>query len=228
MDIFTEAAKIKAISDEDDKKDDDGDGVADVDQIDPKELLMRKTRLIITKCEPGKINTAAGGLYMSWIAVVATLKVQFARTIALALSIADLLQKPCDWLVAPAAFVVVPTDYHKWVPVVLGWICKSAAMSIAWYIQRIISALTSAIRGGLMCTRALVKFAYRRGWKLGGLICEDDEDTYIDEVAGFLLAFLGFYFQWYLGFYVPFPLNLILFPFEMAESYIQWTITSRD
>lgn len=32
--------------------DDDHDGVADVDQIDAKELFQRKTQLVLTKCNP--------------------------------------------------------------------------------------------------------------------------------------------------------------------------------
>jgi hypothetical protein len=163
---------------------------------------------------------------VSWVAVAATLKVQFAKTITLSLSIADGLEKIADYIIAPTLVHVVPKEYSKWIPIMIGWTCKSIGMTIAWYIQRVISAFTSAIRGGLMAARALIKFMYRRGIRLGGFIAENDEDTYIDEVLGFTLAGLGFYFQYKLGFHVPFPLNLVLLPFEVAESWIQWTITS--
>lgn len=99
-------------------------------------------------------------------------------------------------------------------------------MTVAWYIQRVISAATSSVRGGLMTSRALCNYAYKRGYRLGGFLKEDDEDTYIDEVAGFILAAIGFYVQYMFGFYMPFPFNLVFWPFEVAESYIQWTITS--
>jgi len=227
-DLFCEACSIREEMIADNKKDDDGDGIPDVDQIDGKALLMRKTNIFLTKCDPGKINTAVGGLYMSWIAVVASLKIQFARTITLALSIADMLQRPVDWIIAPSLIVIVPAEYRKWIPVILGWVTKSIAMSIAWYIQRVISAATSAVRGGLMAARALMKFCYRRGWNFGGLLPKDDEDTYIDEIAGFTLAALGFYIQFNFGFHMPFPLNWVFWPFEIMEYYIQWTITSNQ
>lgn len=86
-----EILKVQEFSALDDQVDEDGDGIADVDQIDSKALLMRKTNLALTKVDPGKIDKAMGGLYLSWIAIIATLKVQFARTITLALSIADML-----------------------------------------------------------------------------------------------------------------------------------------
>jgi hypothetical protein len=88
----------------------------------------------MTKCDPKKLDVALSGIYSSWLAVVATLKIQFAQTITMALCIADYLKIPADWYVEPAMLMVVPKDYHKWVPVTLGWMCKSVAMSIAWYI----------------------------------------------------------------------------------------------
>ena len=43
---------------------------------------------------------------------------------------------------------------------------------------------------------------------------------------GYLLAALGFYVQWNLGFGTPFPLNLVMMPFEIIEWYIRVSITS--
>ena len=53
-----------------------------------------------------------------------------------------------------------------------------------------------------------------------------DDDGYLDEVAGYVLAAAGFYMQYCWGFAMPFPLNVVLFPFTMVEYYIRWTITS--
>mmetsp|Transcript_28337 Transcript_28337/g.63298 ORF Transcript_28337/g.63298 Transcript_28337/m.63298 type:complete len:350 (+) Transcript_28337:48-1097(+) len=231
-------------SKKDDDLDEDHDGVADVKQIDAQHLFQRKMMLAVKVCDPRKIDHAVVGIYTSWMAVVCTLKVQFARTITLALSIADFLNTPSQQFLVPAVVFLMPKNVktlekdskgqdipksspaEKWSSVIVGWICKSIAMSIAWYIQTIISAFTSAVRGGLMCSRGLMAFAAKRGFRLGGLIKENDEDTYMDEVFGWMLAGLGFYFQYSMGFDVPFPFNLLLFPFEMAEWYIRWTITS--
>jgi hypothetical protein len=224
-DIYEESVNILKQLKIDDEKDEDGDGVKDVDQLSAQGLLMRKTQVVMTKCDPEKLDVAMGGFYTSWLAVVATLKIQFAQTITMALSISYYLNIPAKRFIEPAMRVVVPTDYHKWVPVTLGWACKSVAMSIAWYIQRVVSAFTSAIRGGLMCVRHLMKFANKQGITLGGFIPENDEDTYLDEVAGWSMAAIGFYFQYTLGFAVPFPLNILLAPLGILEWWIQWTIT---
>jgi hypothetical protein len=193
-DIYEEAMNILEQSKKDDEKDEDGDGVADVDQISGQALLMRKTQMVMTKCDPGKLDVAIGGVYTSWLAVVATLKIQFAQTITMALSIAFYLNIPAKKFVEPAMKLVVPEDYHKWIPVTVGWACKSLGMSVAWFIQRVVSAFTSAIRGGLMCVRHLMQYAIKNGITLGGFIPVDDKDTYLDEAAGWTLAAIGFYF----------------------------------
>jgi hypothetical protein len=63
-------------------------------------------------------------------------------------------------------------------------------MSIAWYIQRIISTVQSAINGGLMFSRAAMRFASKKG-----LVHIDPDDSFLDEIVGWTLALGGAYFQ---------------------------------
>jgi len=223
--ILEESAKVVEESKKDDEVDDDGDGIADVNQISGNELVMRKAKLIMTKMEPERVNDALSGLYISWLAVMATLKVQFARTVTMALSIAHYLEGPAMHLEEPLKRML-PKDYHKWIPVCIRWGCKSIGMSIAWSIQRIISAFTSAIKGGLMISRGVMDYCVEHGHNPGGLIPKDLDDTYIDEVAGWSLAVLGFYIQFSFSFTAPFPFNILLMPFTLLEWYIQWAVTS--
>ena len=60
------SAEIMLIIEEskkDDKVDADGDGVADTKQIDGKELVKRKVKLVLTKMDPEKVNTAIASIY---------------------------------------------------------------------------------------------------------------------------------------------------------------------
>ena len=98
-------------------------------------------------------------------------------------------------------------------------------MSIAWYINTIISAVTSALTGALLISRSLLKIAHRHGVTLNGLIPKDDKETYIDEALSYLMAFLGIWFQFKIKFDLPFPINLVLWPMEMGEYFIKWSIT---
>ena len=151
---------------------------------------------------------------------------------------------------------VVSSAYHKWIPVMIGWGCKGVAINVAWRIQRVLTASTSAMAGGLMFARACFRMLHKRGFRLFGLIAgsgeevvvvqEEDEygnkkpttktvtvthGSYLDEVVGFLVAGIGFWTQIQaqyknnFSFVVPFPLNLITWPFDLAERCIQWYIT---
>jgi hypothetical protein len=119
--------------------------------------------------------------------------------------------------------MVVPEDYHQWVPVIVGWICKAAAMSVAWRIQRVFTCYTSAITGGLMFSRAVMRMLHKRF----GILQDDNQESPIDEVFGLAIAGLGMYSQVGNGFdfEVPYPLSLVLWPFDWAEKWIQWRIT---
>ena len=110
-------------------------------------------------------------------------------------------------------------DYHKWIVPGITYVCKSVAISIAWTIQRVISAFHSAIRGGQLAGKGVLQYLNKYGF-----IDFNDDDTYLDEAVGYGLAALGLLFQVSMGFKLPFPLNLILLPFTMTEYVIVWTI----
>jgi hypothetical protein len=135
MDLFEQSSLVYEAEKKDDKVDENGDGEADVDKLDAKELVLRKTKLALTTMDPGVINEAFAGLYTSWLAVFATLKIQFAATIALALSIACSMKGLLKFFkVEQSAKMIVSEPYHKWVPVIIDWTLKAIGMSIAWYI----------------------------------------------------------------------------------------------
>lgn len=121
QDLSDEAIKIIEESKKDDTIDEDKDGVADVKQIEGKLFIKRKSMLVLRKMNPAKVDNALNSMYRVWLAVVAVLTVKFARTIALALSIADYMKQPVDRFIAPIIQVAVPDEYDKWVPIVLGW-----------------------------------------------------------------------------------------------------------
>lgn len=214
-------------SKKDDAADVDKDGKRDVDQISARELLTRKTKLVLKKMNPDKVDKAISSIYRVWLSVAAVLSIQFARTISMALAIADFLEKPSDRFIAPTIGLVIPKEYGKWVPVAISWITKAIAISIAWYIQSVVSATVSSLQGGLMMARAVYFFCLHHQFTMFGMITKNHEDSIVDEVLSYLFAGMGFYVQLVHGFKPPFPVNIILWPFELAEYYIRWTITSK-
>lgn len=78
-----------------------------------------------------------------------------------------------------------------------------------------------------MIGRSFVHFCSHHGFELGGLIKPNHSDTFVDEILSYIFAALGFYFQFSIGFKVPSPFNLLLWPFGTVEYYIRWSITKR-
>lgn len=219
--LYAEFEKVLEANKKDGEEDKDGDGKPDIDSLDPKELVIHKTKLVLQTVDPSKVSKQISLLYTGWIGVLATLKIQFARTITLGVSIGEKLYGPTEHYIQPVVEKLVEEEYQQWVPVVLKWICKVIAVSIAWWIQRIISAFHSCIKGGLIFGRELVHFLHKKGY-----VKFDIDDTYIDEGIGWGIAVVGLFTQFYFGFGVPFPLNLFFLPVTFVEAFIAWSVNS--
>jgi len=198
-----------------------------------REILLRQTNIAFRTIDPMKINRAAGALYTTWLGVSAVLEKEYARIISMSMTLSKIFERVGHFLLEPPARRVVSKDHGRWVPVVIGWGCKAAAMNIAWRLQRILTASTSAMTGGLMFSRALIRMVSKKYQRIHffGMIREDQRESPLDEIIGFMIAGLGFYTQMEsqfkngFSFKVPFPISLVTWPFDWAEKWIQWKIT---
>lgn len=218
--LFDQMTNLKDALAEDDAKDNDGDGVADAKQLDGKQLIARKVSVAAKTIDPVQINSHLACFYVAWAGVIASLKLQFARTVTLSCAISETLYEGAEQFILPRAKVVVPEEYEKWIPVVAQWICKFVAVSVAWWIQSIISAVHSGIRGGFMVSRNAMKLANQYGY-----LNVDHKKTNIDEMAGYVLAFFGLIFQLRSGFDLPLLLKLFFWPLQIVEYSIQWQVS---
>jgi len=142
------------------------------------------------------------------------------------------------------SFVRTFATDRKWVPVLVNWVCKCFGMMVAWTVQRILSAAHSAVRGGYMAARhALAFIARHQGVKFNPdesyvlVLCTTSllwwltcvpvcACSYLDEIAGFVLAAMGIYVQFSMGFGLPFLVNIILFPVSCLEYVIEYMVSS--
>ena len=73
----------------DEAKDDDNDGKKDVQSLSGNALLSRKLAVAaLAVKDPEQLSQAIGGMYTSWLAVQTVLRLEFAKTITLGVSIA--------------------------------------------------------------------------------------------------------------------------------------------
>jgi len=200
--------------------DDNNDGIADVLQIDKKELFTRKLSLILKSMDPLKVSNALSGLWMGFLGVVAVLRLKFAQALALGATIGNIFQTYLEPLATPVLQKSIPAAYQKWIPVIISYTCKSAGVSIAWTIQRVISAFYSSIRGAQIFTFGLVNFLSRNGYTLL------DEKSPVNMAIIGILAWTGFAWQLQSGFNLSFPLNVILFPLNVLEYLVTYMVTS--
>uniref|UniRef100_A0A6T8HJ76 Uncharacterized protein n=1 Tax=Hemiselmis andersenii TaxID=464988 RepID=A0A6T8HJ76_HEMAN len=223
-DIWTDITNVRIANAADNKKDDDHDGKLDVDQLSSdKALLSRKIGLVLRTVDPDRVIQALGGLAQAFAGVLATLKVQFARTVALAVSISDNLRKPAGVLLTPVLAALIPPEYHHWVSPIISIACKVVGMWVAWLLARIIATCHASMIGGLMAARAAMGLANQMGW-----VKVTVEDSMLDEAAGWTLCVIGAYFQLSSGFSLPFPLNVVLLPVSMVEWFLTWAVTWFD
>lgn len=107
--LYAQTQLVIAASEEDDKVDDDGDGIADVDQIEAADLAQRKLQVAMKAIkEPDRLQVACGALFSSYLAVLATLRLEFARTTAFALGIVEMAKYPIIRTLAPLVRAAPP------------------------------------------------------------------------------------------------------------------------
>lgn len=180
MHLYDDFKKVEAANRKDDETDDNNDGVADVLQISNEELVKRKVLLFLRTVDPHRVSNALSGINAGFLAVVATLKLQFAKAITLGKSIGDVLKKPANEFVVPVIEKLLPDEYKQWAKVLVIWTIDSITISMAWTLQRVISAYHSALVGGLLVSRNMLEYL----WEME-IVKIKHEDTYIDEIVGY-------------------------------------------
>ena len=130
----------------------------------PAELAQHKLRVaLLAVQDPQKLSIAVGGLWAAWLAVIGTLRLQIAKTITLGVSIAQMLDAPALRYGVPVLAHVAPPEYHHWLPVAVRTLAKLIAVALAWYLKVVIAAAQSALRGGLLCSRAVMRLSLSYG-----------------------------------------------------------------
>ena len=236
--VGAEYQKVTAANAKDDAEDKDGDGIADVLQIKTSEFTQRKMFMAMRAIpEPARLQSAVGSLWTAYIAVLATLKLEFARTTAFALGIVEVIKVPMVRMLSPlvvTALHAAPPDMRLDKEACSGWsvtIIESSlvfvAVIFAWYLQMIISAFYSGLRGGRMFADALLAFLQEQKLMhyFPGGETFDPEESYLDEIIGYSVAFLGFCFQFFAGFQLPFPMNIIFLPLSLIEWFLRMQIS---
>ncbi|GBG27057.1 Hypothetical Protein FCC1311_032802 [Hondaea fermentalgiana] len=217
--LHEQATSVRDANRTDDQLDEDGDGVADVNQISQAELTVRKVSLFLRSCDPEKVSAAFGRLYQILAMVIATLQVKFARALSLGVSIGNVLSTTILKATGPTIKNIVDEDYYPWIPVVTRYICRMIGISIAFSVQRVLSTVHTALNGARIATDAFTRWCEARNLHYLS-------DGYLDDATAFLLAGLGIYGQLFLYTKLPFIIKLILFPATVSEYILTFMVST--
>ena len=216
--IYAEMEHVFQESKKDDAKDDDGDGIPDVQQLPSKEVVQRKIILAAKTVDPNKLGLAVTALSTGFLAVLASLKLTFARALTLGSQLGETLAKPGKRYAEPILKNTLDDDFHKWIDPGISYASRFLAMSIAFTVQRLISTVHSAVQGGQLFTSAAARYMNKRG-----LITFDPEKSNLDEQAGYAIAVVGLYFQIFQG--TPLLLSLLLLPVTGLNYIVYLAVT---
>lgn len=207
-------ALAMAASKKDDELDEDGDGVADVKQIGKKELVVRKLGVVAKAVDPVLVADALTAINTGLMAVVATLRVKFAQCVTLGVTVGGIAHNIVSTHIEPVLLELTPAEYKKWVAPSVKHGCQLAGVTLAWSLQMTISAFHSSSRGAQLFARGTLAYLVRRNYL---------KPSAVDETGKFfnafivLFGFVGFWSQFWSGFSLPFPLNILLLPVRLME-----------
>lgn len=227
---WDEACNIAAASEEDDKVDANKNSIPDVEEMSRNELVNHKARVaMVAVKDPQRLMKAIQYLLSGYVSVLATLKFQFAKTVALSLAIAEMLELPFVRIFGPILAMAMGPELNHWVSAIITTTLKIVAVIVATYIQAIISAFYSALRGASMVGEAVINIASERGIMdmLPDKLVEkpfDANNSWWDEIIGFPLAAFGFWYQFSHGFSLEFPLDLLFLPLTIIEWFLRWQV----
>lgn len=200
----------------------DGNGKADVDELSRKDLFTRKFKLFLRVTDPDVVVSAFTGLWVAFLGIVATLRVQFAQTIALGVSIGRVIEGPLNKFVAPVISSGIKSEYRQWVPFCMKQLSSFIGCTLAFLVARALGGFYSAIKGGQMFAMGLIAYLVKHSYISNAH--SDQGIMYSGLVA--VIFVTGLYFQISTFFSLPFPLNILLLPASLAENVLLYFVSS--
>lgn len=199
----------------DDMVDADGNGVPDVLELAKAELLSRKMTIFMKSVDVDEMKVATRTFGAAAMAVIASLRVQFARSLALGSALASLVKEyiPLEALMKEC----LPPDMQKWSSVFASVVLNGIAILLATLLGGILSTVHCCARGSDIFVQHAVRIAKERGLLEEGITMETVKVRSLVAV----IATMGFLWQMTHQNAVPFPLNLLMLPFSFAEGVLR-------
>lgn len=230
--VWTAAGEAQIAVAADAKVDKDGNNIPDVEEMNVNDRLTHTAKVsMMAVKDPMAMQKALTFLWTTWLSVLAVLKFQFAKTVTLCLGIAEMLELPICRVLGPVIAMALGPDLNHWCFAIISITVKIIAVVIAAYVQAIISAFYSGLRGGKMFAEGFINVLAQQGI-MDKCTCVakdangkfDPDASYLDECLAYPLAAAGFYWQFTNAFLLPFPWSIIMLPLTIVDWILKWQI----
>lgn len=183
--------------------------------------------MVLTRSiDPEKVSAAIEGLTIAGVAILATLRVKFAKAITLGTAIGSVLNQHLSPFTTQALQFALPDDYEKWIPVINKYGFRYVGVSVSWLLMRVITAVFAAMKGSNLFISGMVAYLVKYGYvdkqMFGG--GRRDAKNPMVVAAWVLVALFGAYMQISSRFSLPFPLNFLLLPLTVLEQFIIFSV----
>lgn len=182
--------------------------------------VLQQLYSLLSHVDPQHMSEVVMGVNKGLLSVVTTLKVQFAKTMTLGNALASSIDPPLRAVLLPRLHSTLPEGLRRWAPYIFRYSLKCATIYAAYRLSRFVASYHSALRGGQMCALYLGKYlvAIKRIHRH-----TLDSNMHLVTAFGYLISLVGLGFQLY-HVYIPFPLNVILFPVGLVETALLWLV----
>ncbi|CBZ26860.1 conserved hypothetical protein [Leishmania mexicana MHOM/GT/2001/U1103] len=191
--------------------DTDGNCVTDVQEVWDGDMLSRKAALFLKSVDIEAAQAAGRTIGAATMSVIAALRVRFARSLALGGSLASMAMTyiPLEATLKDA----LPVEHKKWSGVIAKAAANVIAMTLASMMCGAICMMHCCIRGAHMFVQHAVHIAKGYG------LLEDDMtlDSPKATALAAMVASMGLLWQVTYTDANPFPINILLLPFTVAE-----------
>ncbi|EPY25598.1 hypothetical protein STCU_06645, partial [Strigomonas culicis] len=164
----------------DEQRDDDGNGIPDVDEIDTNAYIARKVRVFVKSIDVQQVSTAVQALLAGVMSVVATLRVGFAKRLTLSASLANALAPYLHLAPFLRDHVLAGSELQKLAELLERGMLHGGCFLLSLLLSRFLYMVYCAVRGADLFVFFSLRLAIRQRWIRGedyGIAVERMEDV---------------------------------------------------
>lgn len=204
-----------------------------------KERAKKRLTILMKAIDPNILLDALGGFWMGVAAIISTLRSRFAYCVSLGTQIGQTVcQTLKDYTQKPLRAMF--PGQEKWVDFAIRSACGILGIIISLFLARVVSAVSSSLQGATALTKWLHRWynEMTRDKSKEALARKTRFSQYVfsmpavseagsklnknEKVTMYALASLGFLFQLWTRFDLPWLIKLPLFPVYVLEGCLSW------